>query len=233
MSQPQQLYALQQLDSWLDQTTNRLTEIETALSSNAAVQAAQKAADAAKQALQHTQLELKQAEQDVQAQNNKIDNNQRILYSGSVTNPKELEDLQHEAEALKRHLATLEDVQLEKLVTFEDAQAHLEDRDGILETTLQKVANENADLGKEQTKLLSEKSAKEDERSSAIGMLPDDVIGIYDKLRKDRRGVAVAKVENNSCAACGATLTAAQLQAAKSPNHLTHCDSCGRILFAG
>jgi predicted nucleic acid-binding Zn-ribbon protein len=56
---------------------------------------------------------------------------------------------------------------------------------------------------------------------------------MYEQLRKLKRGVAVATVADNSCAACGSTLSSAQLHAAKSPNQLTRCESCGRILYGG
>ncbi|MFN2235225.1 MAG: C4-type zinc ribbon domain-containing protein [Anaerolineales bacterium] len=47
-----------------------------------------------------------------------------------------------------------------------------------------------------------------------------------------RAGVAVAKVEDRACKACGSTLTASLNQAARSPSQIVFCDSCGRILYA-
>ena len=233
MSEPFQLYRLQQTDSALDQARVRLKEIEETLSDDTAVRKATKQVEQAKQVYQFAQISLKQAEQDAQAQEQKIDNNQKRMYSGTVTNPKELEDLQLEAEALKRYLATLEDNQLEAMVAFEEAETAHQDADDNLAKVKDQNAQQNQDLHAEQKELLAQVADLEDERKTHLGNLNNDAIATYNKLRDTRRGVAVALVKNKNCSACGATLTAAQAQAARSPSQITKCDSCGRILYSG
>jgi uncharacterized protein involved in exopolysaccharide biosynthesis len=46
-------------------------------------------------------------------------------------------------------------------------------------------------------------------------------------------GLALATVADESCEACGSSLTPAEIQAAKAPGRITLCPSCGRILYAG
>ena len=67
-----------------------------ALRSKKATARAEKAA----KSLTKTRLALKTAEQDVQAQQDKIERNQKALYGGGNKSPKELEDLQMESGAL-------------------------------------------------------------------------------------------------------------------------------------
>ncbi len=233
MSEPFQLYRLQQTDSTLDQARIRLKEIEETLSDDTAVRKATKQVEQAKQVYQFAQIALKQAEQDAQAQEQKIDNNQKRMYSGTVTNPKELEDLQLEAAALKRHLTTLEDNQLEAMVAFEEAETAHQDADDNFAKVKDQAAQQNQDLHAEQKELLAQVADLEGERNIHIGNLNNDAIATYNKLREKRRGVAVALVKDKNCSACGATLTAAQAQAARSPSQITKCDSCGRILYSG
>lgn len=233
MSEPFQLYRLQQTDSALDRVRVRLKEIEEALSDDAAVQKVTKQAEQAKQAYQSAQIALKQAEQDAQAQEEKIDKNQKRTYSGTVTNPKELEDLQLEAAALKRHLATLEDNQLEAMVAFEEVETAHQDADDNLVKVKDQAAQQSQDLHAEQEELLAQVVDLEGERNIHVGNLNNDAIATYNKLRDTRRGVAVALVKDKNCSACGATLTAAQAQAARSPSQITKCDSCRRILYSG
>jgi predicted nucleic acid-binding Zn-ribbon protein len=59
------------------------------------------------------------------------------------------------------------------------------------------------------------------------------MLEMYENLRQQKRGVAIAEISDNACAACGTTLTAALQQSARSATTLTHCPSCGRILYAG
>ncbi len=54
--------------------------------------------------------------------NNEASRTEKRLYSGNVTNPKELADLQQKIEALGRRNAVLEDEILEAMIMIEDAQ---------------------------------------------------------------------------------------------------------------
>jgi predicted nucleic acid-binding Zn-ribbon protein len=57
-------------------------------------------------------------------------------------------------------------------------------------------------------------------------------LGVYDQLRKQKRGLAITTIAENSCEACGTTLTPSQQQTARSTSQLFHCPTCGRILYA-
>jgi predicted nucleic acid-binding Zn-ribbon protein len=232
MSQPRQLYLLQQLDTQLDKSRARLSEIDRALNDSSVMQRAIAQAEKAEKHFQQSQIALKHAEQDVETQQTKITNNQRALYGGAVTNPKELEDLQMESAALKRHLATLEDVLLEKMVAFEDAEDQHKQAQSQLETTRQETADENVELTKEQAVLLDKVAQLSAERDEASAPIDPESLALYLKLRESKAGIAVSEVVDNSCKACGFNLTAAQAQAARSPNKITTCESCRRILYS-
>jgi predicted nucleic acid-binding Zn-ribbon protein len=232
MSQPRQLYNLQQIDSQLDSARSRITEIEKILSDYTALQQAKAQAENAEKAFQQAQIALKHAEQDVETQQTKIANNERTLYSGSVTNPKELEDLQLESAALKRHLVTLEDKQLECMLALEDATSVHESAQSNLESTEEQAAKENVELTDEKTSLLADVETFEAQRVGAAAPIDPKDMQLYLKLRETRHGRAVAEVKDNSCSACGYNLTAAQAQAARSPSKVTTCDSCRRILYS-
>ena len=232
MSQTQQLYQLQQVDSSLDTCRQRLAEIETALQDSAAVKKAARQLDAAMKVLQAAQLELKRTEQDVNTQEEKIAHNQKVLYSGSVTNPKELEDLQMEAEALSRHLSVLEEKQIEAMLVFEEAESSHRRGEGALESAQIDNAHQNTQLLAEKNELLLKTQTLDQERDQILPALDHESLTDYTALREKRGGIAVALVKDNICQACGGALTAAQAQAARSPNLITHCASCGRILAA-
>lgn len=233
MSQTFQLYILQQIDTKLDNAHARLQEIDAALKSDAALKRAEKKTANAKSVLQKAQLALKRAEEEVQEQQNKIANNQKTLYSGSVTNPKELEDLQNEAEALKRYLQVLEDRQLEKMIAFEEAESAHQAAEDNLGAVQQQVAQEHAELGGEQSQLQTQAAELEIEREKAVAQVDEEALKTYNKLRQSRHGLAVSLVENGICTACGATLTAAQAQAVRSPSKINTCSSCGRVQYSG
>ncbi|TAK11519.1 MAG: hypothetical protein EPO32_11770 [Anaerolineae bacterium] len=232
MSEPARLHALQQLDLRLDAARARLAEIELALSQNAEVQAAQGAADAAKAAQHEQHTALRNAEAEVQAQQQKIANNQRTLYGGSVTNPKELEDLQNEAAALSRHLGALEERQLETMMAFEEAEASLASAQTSLEDTRARVADQNRAMTEEQKVLLTEVAELESDREDSLPEVAAEMLALYQELRGSRAGLAVVAISGNECPACGATLSAAQAQVSRSPTQIARCADCGRILVS-
>lgn len=231
MSQKRQLSQLQDIDSQLDQARSRLEEIDATLNDNSAVKKATRQAEKAEGRFTQARLALKRAEQDVQTQQGKIEKNQKALYGGSVRNPKELEDLQMEAGALKRYLDVLEDRQLEAMILFEETQTAKEQADANLTAVKAQVAAQNVDLTGEQGTLTTTVQRLEDERQTVVGELEPDLLATYERIRKNRFGQAVAGVKDGSCTACGAMLNAALMQSARLPSKITFCDSCGRILI--
>ena len=122
MNQGKALYELQQIDLTLIQHNKRLQAIAAQLADNAAVQTAQAAIDDAEAALKPLRTKLRDIELQVQSTRTKRETTEKRLYSGSVTNPKELNDMQNEIASLKKWLSELEDRTLEAMVEVEDAE---------------------------------------------------------------------------------------------------------------
>ncbi|MFC1997267.1 zinc ribbon domain-containing protein [Chloroflexota bacterium] len=232
MSRPINLYRLQQIDSNIDQANTRLKEIETLLSDDLNLQKAKALAARAENILVETQKEQYIAENKVKNQRIKIEQVEATLYGGTVRNPKELQDLQNEVAALKRFLDMLEERQLEAMIEVDDANEKFQEAQKILQKFSFQAEKQHTQLSKEREQILEERAGynKGRERASS-NIIPDD-LATYDRLRIQRAGIAVAKVERRACSACGSTLTAALHQAARSPSQVVFCDSCGRILYA-
>ena len=233
MSLSFKLYRLQQIDSQLDRARARLREIEAALSEDQAIRLAKARLQEAEDALQSNRKLLRQAENAVQEQRLKIEQTEATLYSGRVRNPKELQDMQNEAAALKRYRIVLEDRQLEVMIAVEETEAVQKTANAELETVVSQFAKQHSDLNQEKTVLLNDIERTENERKATVGSIPAEPLKLYEQLRQQRRGIAVAKVTDKACSACGSTLNAVLLNAARSPNQISRCDICGRILYGG
>jgi uncharacterized protein len=233
MTQTFKLYRLQQIDSQMDQARARVKEIEAALSKDEALRKAQESADAAARQLEVNRKALHKAEEDVLAQRVKIEQNEATLYGGKVRNPKELQDLQNEIAALKRYLGVLEDRQLEVMITIEESEQVSEQAKAALRVEAARNAEENEAMLSEHAVLQSDLARQEGERQAAVSGIDAADLGLYEQLRLTRRGVAVSKVNLGACQACGSTLSAALLHAARSPAQITRCELCGRILYGG
>jgi len=233
MSQPFKLFRLQQIDSQLDQGRNRLREIEATLSDNSALNEGRQHAANAEADFTSARKAMQRCEETVKAQNIKIEQTEATLYSGKVRNPKELQDLQNESAALKRYLEKLEERQLEALIATEEMEKIYNNAVENLSKITAETEKLHLRLGAEKDNLLNELIRLGGERGAATSGIPQEDMNLYDKLRQQRRGVAVARVNHNVCSACGSSLNAALLQAARSPDQLSRCESCGRILYSG
>jgi predicted nucleic acid-binding Zn-ribbon protein len=69
------------------------------------------------------------------------------------------------------------------------------------------------------------------QREALVQTLPADVLSQYESLLKTKAGKAVAMIVEDTCEACGMTISPVDMQAARSPNILAYCKTCGRILY--
>jgi len=233
MSRPFKLYRLQQIDSQLDWMKARLKEIEIAMSNDEEIRKAGLSAEKASEDLITCQGALHKAEDEVKAQRVKIEQTEATLYGGKVHNPKELTDMQNDVAALKRYLGVLEDRQLEAMMAEEEADAIHKTSRQDLEATQQQFATMTAGLQQEKDKALNDVARFQGERQAVLGTIEPEDLKLYSSLREKRHGIAVAKVADRACSACGSTLAAVLLHAAHSPNEINRCENCGRILYLG
>jgi predicted nucleic acid-binding Zn-ribbon protein len=233
MSEPFKLYRLQQVDSQLDKAEARLSAIEAILGEDEEIRAAKDKVDKAAALREDSEKALHTSEDEVKDQQIKLEQNQAVLYGGTVSNPKELQDLQAEAQALNRHQEVLENIQLEKMLASEDAQNSENDFTAQLTKLEGEKAIEHGELILERDQVREEAARFAADRHAAVSGVDAKDMAVYEKLRGSKAGLAVAKVHDKSCTACGTLLSESLAQAARSQNELSHCSTCKRILYAG
>jgi uncharacterized protein len=231
MSQTLSLYRLQQVDIQIDRARIRMQTIQSILDDDAELNLAKERANSSKEVRRSADQALKSSEANAQDQQIKIEQTEASLYKGNGHSPKELQDLQNDVAALKRHLVTLEDTQLEAMLAVEDsvtadlaAQEHLR-------IVLENSAEKNRGLHDEQGLLRKDLEKLAAERAAVADPIPAEALRLYDQLRLQKRGIAVAIINDKSCSACGSGLSAAQMQSSRSSGSIALCPSCGRILY--
>ena len=226
------LFRLQQIDSHINQIETRLAKIQKTLEDNAELQAALEQVKAAEEEQHASERAQHRSEAEAQDQQIKIQQAESSLYGGMVRNPKELQDLQADIASLKKHLAALEELELQDMLRTEAAQAGVKKAQDELKDVQARLGGEHHQLFEEKESLSNELNRFQSERQAAVSTIAVDMLKTYDELRQQRRGVAVAEVLDNACAACGTTLTAAIQQTARYAADLVRCPACGRILYA-
>ena len=225
------LFRLQQVDRKIDRARSQLETIRKTLENDTELRECLTRAETAKASHHHAHHNLKSAEMEVETQKIKIEQADSSLYGGRVQNPKELQDLQKEIVSLKKHLATLEERELEAMLAAETAEQNLQAASTQLELIQARLGSEHTKLLADQNALAAELEQLIEEREATLSPLDTSLLQIYEGLRQQKRGIAVTEITDNSCAACGGTLNSAIQQSARSQK-LANCPTCGRILYS-
>jgi uncharacterized protein len=233
MNQSLQLHQLQQIDTQLLKVNTRITEINAILEKDQTIQEAEKVLAETKNRYEKSRLVLKRLEDSVQAQQIKIEVCDSSLYSGRIQNPKELKDLQDDLVSLKKHLSSLEDQQLEAMLAFEQLEHEMAQSNNLLNQAKARFIEMQSTLLGEKSHLENVQVTLVNQREVILNAITPENLNVYSKLLKNKRGLAVSQIIDNTCTACGTSIRPAELQAARSPSQIVFCSSCGRILYAG
>jgi predicted nucleic acid-binding Zn-ribbon protein len=233
MSQVITLYRLQKIDSQRDRIHVRLTEIDREIKEDTILKEAH---------LMHSQVLANQreahehersTEEAVSGIQIKLEHNQSAQFGGKLHSPKELQDLQAEQAALERRRNELEEEQINAMLLLEQVDIRMTEAASNLLAAEQKSKNRQALLRGEQVALQTELEKLNAERQATLGSISTNLADNYENLRLQKNGVAVTIISDESCSACGSSLTPAECQAARSPSTINYCPSCGRIMYAG
>jgi len=231
MSQLQQLYRLQQIDNEIREKKQRLREVMRALKDDEAFRAALRQKEQTAEALHKVQGQQKELELQLGSVNEEARRSEDRLYSGEVTNPKELSDLQQKIASLGRRKEALEDQILEMMLAVEEAEEvdqaaaeRLQEAEAEWQARRERLAEEQDTLAEAAGQLLQQ-------REEQATRIDDKMLAIYEDTAGRRGGVAVAALVQQVCQACTVRVSATKARAAQT-GELVYCSSCGRILYA-
>ena len=232
MTTAEQLYRLQQRDQRLDALRKRQRDIQAAMNEPASVLDVRAAATAADQALAVLQGDLRHAEMERQSLDEKIQGEEKRLYSGRINNSKELMNLEQEIASLKRRRTRLDDQMLEKMFALEEAQKTQAASAGKLTNIERRWHTHLANLREQLAAVETELGELETETAGLRAQLAPGDLATYDELRRKKAGRAVAHIVSGRCEGCQVALPMLVISRARQPG-LAFCNQCGRILLAG
>ena len=229
MSQARVLYDLQQIDSDIRTKKQRLGEVLRLQKEPPALLAAREHAQAADVELQSWRARHKALTLEIAGLSDKAKRSEERLYSGVVKNPKELNDLQHEVEALGRRSAGLEDEALKMMVAIDDRQTIKNTADGEVKRLSDDFTAGAGALREEQQTLAVHLNKQLEKRQRQATLAQPALLKAYDDLARQKNGLAVAGLRGAKCLGCQLTLSASTIRAAEE-GKLVRCDSCDRFL---
>jgi predicted nucleic acid-binding Zn-ribbon protein len=232
MSRSASLLQLQSIDLELDANHARLSAIENALGDDPAVKQAQRDVVATQAELHTGRVAVQNLEYENQTLGQKIAEVDSRMYGGSVSNPKELQDLQNEASSLKRRRETLEEKQFAALLAVEASEVRGAEAQHRLEQAEAAASQSHGNLREERDRLRVSVARLEINHSAAASGISAGDLELYTRLRQSKKGRAVSQLDEGACTACGVAPSSSRIQAARQGNELILCGNCGRILCA-
>jgi hypothetical protein len=189
----------------------------------------QRAVEAAKVEMQHTEVAIKNLELDVATRRTTIGKLKTQQFE--TRKNEEYQRMGVEIERYGKEIAGLEDREMVLMETAETQRKALEAARAKLAENEASVKEELEDLEALGVKLKSDREAEVAERDRLASAVPEEIIDSYHRLFKSKNGMAVVGLVDEVCQGCHMKVVKSTMIEVKAENHLAHCENCGRILY--
>ena len=135
-----------------------------------------------------------------------------------------------EIDATRKHVKELEDSELKTMTDIEGLQKQLDERRDGSAALKERWDAEHDKWQHSLGDLRAEVETLRARSETLENALPERVRREFQRIFKQRQGVAVAKIANESCSACRTRIRPALYQQIKR-GELVYCEGCHRILY--
>lgn len=152
------------------------------------------------------------------------------MYSGDISNPKELQSLRAEIDSTDRRISDNEDKLLEvmeKLEEYETKAAEISEEQEQIQARVAELSNARDEASQG---LLAELAELEVDRDRQRARVPDEYLSRYDQKLEQAGGVAVGELVDGMCTACRIELPSGEVQELYDGPPLATCPQCRRLL---
>ncbi len=224
-------FSCSNFDLELDRLSTEYQAVQNSLQGNSKLQKLRAEFDIAQQQWQSGLQAQKEAEWALDDVISRLKEQERRLYSGVVSNAKELQPLQQEVQRLRALQSRQEEATLEVIDMAESLQEMVHRKSEILKQAEELWKQESATLVVRRDQLEARRQELQAKRAQLATGLDSELVSRYDTMRRTKQGRAVSKVEQNSCQWCRVILTPSELQRVRISAELQTCTNCGRILY--
>ncbi len=226
-----ELFQLQQLDLELDRSTAEHQAVVASLQGHAKLQQLRAEHAVAQQQMQVGLQAQTDAEWTLEDVNRRLKVQEQRLYSGTVSNAKELQSLQLEVQRLRAQQSRQEELTLEVTDAAESLQEMSQRKGATLKQAEEAWQQEQVTLNTRREQIETHRQELQAKRAQLAAQIGPDLIKRYESMRRMKQGRAVSKVEQDSCQWCRVILTPSELQRVRISAELQTCSNCGRILY--
>lgn len=227
------LLDVQDLDSQIDRLLERrqgLPELDRFKSEHEAAQALEEELKEAEEELKRIELDFDKAEGELEILEAKLEEHETRLFAGGMS-ARETEHMRLEVQSLRGQKEAREERVLTMLEEVDPVREAVTALGSRLAAVNERKAELESVIKEEWRKIDAEIARKEERKTEAASPVPDDLMEIYDKLRRIKEGVAIASYDHGVCGGCHMALSPAEEEEAFS-DEIPRCVHCRRILVA-
>jgi predicted nucleic acid-binding Zn-ribbon protein len=221
---------LQEIDNRLAELTREIAslpvhiaEIEKKLISHA------RKLDADRAALAANQKERKKCEGDIQVQEQKISKLKDQMLQAKTN--EQYRAFQNEIDFCQNEIRKSEDRILELMGDSEALDKNVKTAEASLKTEKAQVDAEKQQARERTAVDQSAAQELQTERGGIVKNVTPSTYHRYERVRKGRRGVAIAEVLEGRCSACNISIRPQLFQDLRKGEQLMSCESCQRIIY--
>jgi len=225
------MFDLQKIDSKLDKLKNNILKIENELANNTNLEIVQNKINHTTSKLSEIEKFKRQSENKLSEITQKSSSIEKQLYGGSVSNPKEMEAIENSRIFLNKEKTDEEDKLLKIMIYQDEFNKKLQEGSAainkiktLMNIKKDKFSNIKSETEIEMSKLITKKEKLETK-------IKKNHLSQYELLRKTKNGLAIVKVEKNTCQGCRIALTTTELQKIIQLKDIIQCKMCNRILY--
>jgi len=182
-----------------------------------------------KQKARRVEMDRKKLELDVGTRTESISRLKTQQYQTRKND--EFQAIGHEIERYENEIRKIEDEELELMIEADKLKADLGVEEKKAATVKESVARQTADLEVKSKILESRLEELMKERAEIGGKIDEDLLGRFERLFKSKGDAVVVPLEHEVCTGCHMKVTTQTAHRAKAGKEIVSCENCGRILY--
>ncbi len=224
------LLSLQDTDQVLALRRREYREVDEELKSEGGLPELRENCEKIKVKELEAKVETARLESDLAALKNQVGELETRLYSGAITNVRELTAIETEHSAVRRDLAQVEESISPAELAIEHARRRYEELTKELAEKENSWKTRRIELGQEKVKVGTEFNRMLERRNEEAAHIPTEDLARYNRLFRSNRGIAVVRVDRGVCRGCSVRLPVGELTRLRNADGPILC-SCGRALL--
>jgi hypothetical protein len=178
--------------------------------------------------LDDSKREQRLMELEIEAEKQELEKYQKQMRV--IKTNKEYDALTAEIDSKKLNIADKEEKILALMASADEAKEKLAE----LKTSLGEVETRNSEqltmLRDQESTLQAKIENKLEKRKDLVKDINRQVVGVYERIRKGKGGMAVVPIRKRACSGCFKQIPPQRIQEIRRGDRIFSCDSCGRIL---